>query len=384
MTAHTIQNSDLATTANMAFDEVFPDISPAMESSTTAKFTSRVNTAPCHDQQADFSTMVPISPCTSDESSSASFSASDIEYKYHVDPTVLGTGYSSSVRECIDRITGQRFAVKSIRKNDPAVKPGGLAREIRLLREMKHPSIVRLEDVYEDSDYVHLVTDLCEGGELFDKIVDKSSANNGNGPPCFAEVDAARVLYQILTAVSYMHERDVVHRDIKPENILFETKEVDSPVKIIDFGLARKHYASFGEPPMSTIVGTPYYIAPDVLRKKYDKSCDLWSVGVIAYILLCGYPPFNGGDNCEVYDAVRRGRYQFPSADWLGTSRESRDFIRRLLQKDPQKRMTVDQALSHPWIVKNCKNGDAMLIDDDSDNSSVEVVFHGLLPRFVC
>merc|ERR1712070_367987 len=124
-----------------------------------------------------------------------------------------------------------------------------------------------------------------------------------------------------------------------------------------------KHHVN--GPSMSTIVGTPYYISPDVLRRKYDRSCDLWSVGVISYILLCGYPPFNGSDNKEVYDAVRRGRYRFPSADWNHTSRESRDFVRRLLQKDPRKRMTVEEALNHPWIVYNVNNNAVNMIEEE-------------------
>lgn len=133
---------------------------------------------------------------------------------------------------------------------------------------------------------------------------------------------------------------------------------------------------------MSTVVGTPYYIAPEVLKGSYDKACDLWSVGVIAYILLCGYPPFNGNDNPEVYDSVRQGTYRFPSSDWSNTSRDSRDFIRRLLQMDPRKRMTVKQALNHPWIVKNVtssSDNDRMVVEEDrQDVASVEVVFHGL------
>ncbi|KAL7517576.1 hypothetical protein ACHAWF_000131, partial [Thalassiosira exigua] len=140
------------------------------------------------------------------------------------------------------------------------------------------------------------------------------------------------ILHQILAAVSHMHQRDIVHRDIKPENILFETKDKDSPVKLIDFGFARKHFGNQGEPPMTTTAGTPYYIAPEVLARKYDKSCDLWSVGVVAYVLMCGYPAFNSADDDEVHDAVRRGWYRFPSEEWSGSSREARDFIRHLLQ----------------------------------------------------
>mmetsp|Transcript_45620 Transcript_45620/g.95764 ORF Transcript_45620/g.95764 Transcript_45620/m.95764 type:complete len:418 (+) Transcript_45620:281-1534(+) len=326
-----------------------------------------------------------VSPCVSEESSASPSPInitgrySNIEYKYHIDHRVLGTGHHGSVRECIDRMTGERYAVKSIRKSDPAVNPRGLAREIAFLREVKHPGIVQLVDVFEDADYVHLVTDLCEGGELFDEIVYKS--NTENGSLCFTEEEASRVIYQILRAVSYMHEQNIVHRDIKPENILYEAFDEDSPIKIIDFGLSRKHYHG-QEPPMTSLVGTPYYIAPEVLSKKYDRSCDLWSVGVITYILLCGYPPFNGSNNKEVYNSVRRGRLSFPSCDWSSSTRDAREFIRKLIHRDPQRRMTAEQALNHRWIVKHNRNIDSMVSDEErQDNSSVEVVFKGASRR---
>merc|ERR1719199_1383421 len=300
-------------------------------------------------------------------SSSITGKRSDIWKKYHISTTVLGTGHFAAVRSCLDRATGQRYAVKSISKTDSSVKPAAISREIKLLQEMKHESIIQLVDVFEDDEYVHIVTNLCHGGELFDKILEKTA--DDNGVPCFEEHEAANIILQILNAVSYMHDHSIVHRDIKPENILFDSKDADSPIKIIDMGLARKHYDI--EPPMSTVVGTPYYIAPDVLKKSYDKSRDLWSVGVIAYILLCGFPPMNGSNNSEVYDAVRRGRYRFPSSEWVHTSRESRDFIRKLLQKDPSKRMSADEALNHSWILKHTAVEDSRM-----DNKSVEVVFH--------
>eukprot|EP01082_Thalassiosira_pseudonana_P007369 g7078.t1 g7078 contig23:1807757-1809052(-) len=294
----------------------------------------------------------------------------NVEEKYHVDPHILGVGHHGSVRQCVDRSTGQQFAIKSLRKSEHSSKLKDLDREVMLLDEMNHERIIRLVDLYEDEEYLHLVTNLCHGGELFDRIRKKSAENRVGG--CFSEQQAAKILHQLLSSVSYMHKNNVVHRDLKPENILFETTDEDSSIKIIDFGLARKHYAKHGEPPMKSLVGTPYYLAPEVLRKCYGKECDLWSVGVIAYILLSGYPPFNAPSSKGVYQKVMRGKYWFPSAEWKHVSIGAKDFIHRLLQMDPKKRMTADQALIHPWILSqlNRKN-----VEFNREDSSVEVVF---------
>jgi serine/threonine protein kinase len=337
----------------MIFDE---DFYLAMGSASTGRASSIASTHDVTEQ-----TVATISPSNSYSDASTADGADGsitgtfgkIKDKYIVDPRILGSGYHGSVRECIDRETGMRYAVKRIRKSDARVRHECIARETIHLREMKHTGIAGLVDVYEDSKYVHLVMDLCKGGELFDKIVEKSSHSKSSssidGVACFTEGEAARIVYQILNAVCYMHRHGVVHRDLKPENILFETADADSPVKIIDFGLARKHAAR--DAPMSNVAGTPYYIAPEVLRRKYDRSCDMWSVGVITYVLLCGYPPFNGVDDEDVHRAVQEGWYCFPCREWSGASLEALDFIRSLLEMDAGKRMTAEQALSHPWIV---------------------------------
>mmetsp|Transcript_41959 Transcript_41959/g.88086 ORF Transcript_41959/g.88086 Transcript_41959/m.88086 type:complete len:409 (+) Transcript_41959:304-1530(+) len=368
MAIHNISDSGIATTSKMIFDESFEESVPdcsTMTTDTAAKGASRlVSSSYNQKNEVPYSNSMPTAITEESSHSSAAVPITgafgNIEHKYHVDPHVLGTGHYGSVRECIDRSTGQRYAVKSICKSDPSVKPAGLVREIRLLKSTKHQNIVHLVDVYEDAKYVHIVTGLCKGGELFDRIIEKAS-NGDIGSKCFAEDDAAIVIRQVLEAVSYMHKRGIVHRDIKPENILYETKDEDSPVKVIDFGLARKHDSGL-EPPMTTLVGTPYYIAPEVLRKKYDKSCDLWSVGVVAYILLCGYPPFNGANNDETHRSVLRGQYNFPSRDWKGISSNARQFIRQLLQMDPTKRMTAEEALNHPWIIRHTPT-DAVMSD---------------------
>lgn len=308
-----------------------------------------------------------------------------IDAKYFIDHNIIGEGHHGSVRQCINRTTGKYHAVKSICKSAPSVNIKGIQREVSLLKSLKHDRILRLDDVFEDAQYVHLVTELCSGGELFDAITKRSSLGK-----CFSEHEAARIMYQLLDAVSYLHKNNVVHRDIKPENILFETREEDSDIKLIDFGLSRKHKGS-REAPMSTIVGTPYYLAPEVLGQSYTQSCDLWSVGIIVYILLCGYPPFNGANNKEVYAAVQRGIYYFPTAEWQHISHAAKDFIIRLLQVDPRGRISAEEALRHPWIAQYHLDRVSMtnvtehqdqlvhIVNDDSESCSsfVEVVLDG-------
>lgn len=218
---------------------------------------------------------------------------SDVRVKYHINPKELGHGHYGVVRKCMDRETKEWLAIKSIRKSKVS-KIEVLKREIEILKEVQHPHIIRLVDVYEDSKYLHLVTELCTGGELFDRIIAKTQSEEGH----YSEHDAASIVRDILDAIAYCHDvKQIVHRDLKPENFLFLTEEEDSPIKIIDFGLSRHNDANQGI--MQTKVGTPYYVAPEVLRRQYTKSCDIWSIGVITYILLCGYPPFYGDSDTD-------------------------------------------------------------------------------------
>lgn len=275
-----------------------------------------------------------------------------LEERYLVKPCILGYGRQGSVRECINRHTGRRLAVKSIRKSNPALHPRNLRQEATLLAEVKHPHIIPFVEVCEDDENFHIITEICEGGDLFDRT--SSKASNGD-EGCFAELQAARILYEILHAIRHLHQHNIVHRDIKPENILFQTPDENSPIAVIDFGLAKKHFPHKGEPPLTSVSGTPYYIAPEVLRKSYDKACDVWSVGVIAYILLCGQPPFNGTNSKVICRSVVNDPVRFSSKVWKDISVSATDFVARLLQKDPKKRLTADQALRHPWIVKQMK-----------------------------
>jgi len=272
----------------------------------------------------------------------------DVRVKYHINPKELGHGHYGIVRKCMNRETNQWFAIKSIKKckvkNIEVLK-----REIEILKEVDHPHIIDLVEVHEDIKYLHLITELCTGGELFDRIITKTQSEEGH----FSEKDAAKLVRDILDAINYCHtEKQIVHRDLKPENFLYLTDKDDSPIKIIDFGLSRHDDQNMGI--MKTKVGTPYYVAPEVLRRQYTKSCDIWSIGVITYILLCGYPPFYGDNDTQIFSAVRAGDFDFPSPDWDEISQNAKDFICALLKMDPSQRLSAEQALLHKWIMEQC------------------------------
>jgi len=270
---------------------------------------------------------------------------SNVLNDYQVFPKVLGSGHYGCVRECIQRSTKKSFAVKSIDKSK-ITRLDHLRREVNILSKMKHNCVMKMIDCYEDEKYVHIVTEKYTGGELFDKIIATTTPDG-----CFSEQKAARIIKSLLEAVAHLRRKNICHRDIKPENILFETEDEDSDIRLIDFGLARKY--SKGDAPMANPVGTAYYMSPELIKGKYDRSCDIWSVGVVAYILICGYPPFNGNSDPVIFDTIRKGRLQFPEKAWSGVSDEGKDFIKSLLRKDPRKRFSATEALAHPWIVNN-------------------------------
>eukprot|EP00581_Thalassiosira_minuscula_P029517 CAMPEP_0183769204 /NCGR_PEP_ID=MMETSP0739-20130205/20867_1 /TAXON_ID=385413 /ORGANISM="Thalassiosira miniscula, Strain CCMP1093" /LENGTH=347 /DNA_ID=CAMNT_0026008731 /DNA_START=78 /DNA_END=1121 /DNA_ORIENTATION=- len=266
----------------------------------------------------------------------------NITVNYCISPNVLGKGHFGIVRECIHRATQQTFAVKSIDKSKIR-RLDHLQREIYLLASMDHHAIMRMVDCYEDMEYVHIITERCTGGELFDLILDNFSSHG-----CLHEQKAANIIKSLLEAVAYLHKNDVVHRDIKPENILFETNGDESTLKLIDFGLARVHRK--GDAPMTNPVGTAYYMSPELLQGNYTKSTDIWSIGVVAYVLLSGYPPFNGSCDGEIHNATQRGKLYFHGTRWADKGDDAIDFIKCLLRRDQRRRYTAEKALRHPWI----------------------------------
>ncbi|XP_075014898.1 calcium/calmodulin-dependent protein kinase type 1 isoform X1 [Calonectris borealis] len=252
---------------------------------------------------------------------------------------ILGTGAFSEVVLAEEKATRKLVAIKCIAKKALEGKETSIENEIAVLHKIKHPNIVALDDIYESGTHLYLIMQLVSGGELFDRIVEKGF---------YTERDASALIRQILDAVKYLHDMGIVHRDLKPENLLYYSLEEDSKIMISDFGLSKIEGCGSV---MSTACGTPGYVAPEVLAQKpYSKAVDCWSIGVIAYILLCGYPPFYDENDAKLFEQILRAEYEFDSPYWDDISDSAKDFIQHLMEKDPSKRFTCEQALQHPWI----------------------------------
>ncbi|EJD76692.1 calcium/calmodulin-dependent protein kinase type 1 [Loa loa] len=252
---------------------------------------------------------------------------------------ILGTGAFSKVF-LAEQISEPGFlvAIKCIDKKALKGKEESLENEIKVLRKLRHSNIVQLYDTFDEKQYLYLVMELVTGGELFDRIVAKGS---------FTERDASILMRQVLEAAAFMHENGVVHRDLKPENLLYYDQTEDSKIMISDFGLSKIDESGV----MATACGTPGYVAPEVLQQKpYGKAVDIWSIGVITYILLCGYPPFYDENDANLFAQIIRGEYEFDSPYWDEISESAKDFISHLMCCDPEQRYTCHQALAHPWI----------------------------------
>ncbi len=271
--------------------------------------------------------------------------------KYIVLPKICGYGVAGSVRKCIHRETLRTHAVKTIDKSK-AKRVDRIQREIAFLGQVDHPSIIHTYEIFEDKKNVHIVTEMCYGGELFDKIVD----NAEKGKQCLSEHETVTIIRSLLDAVSYLHKNDICHRDIKPENILFEKKGDMSSIRLIDFGLSIRHRS--GQKPLSSMVGTSYYMSPQVLEGSYDKSCDIWSIGVMTYVMLTGRPPFNGPNDDAIFGKIKAAELEFSGPVWEGISEAAKDFIRCLVRTDPQARWDAEMALQHAWLRDSLLNKD--------------------------
>jgi len=279
------------------------------------------------------------------------------------DAGVLGTGTFSTVREAIHKDTGMRYAVKAI--NLTNIQPQTLIRlrrEIQVLRSLNHKNIIQLYEIFEEDGMLLMIMELCTGGELWHFLQRVEIFPNGEkfyySPSgervALTEAKVARIIQGIVEAISYCHGRGVCHRDLKLENLMLANTDDGATVKLIDFGFSKL----FKGNNMFAVLGSPYYVAPEVLRARppqadkpglgYGCACDMWSVGVIAYMILCGQAPFDGETDQERLTAVKRGVFKYPAHANL--SPEATSFVNGLLCIDPGKRITARQGLLHPWL----------------------------------
>jgi len=273
----------------------------------------------------------------------------NIEEFYEISK-VLGKGAFSVVKLATRKSDGKQFALKIMRKADEGdlKKDQIIKTEIEILKRVDHPHVVKMEEVFEMDDEIILVLQLITGGELFEKIVEKTF---------YTEKDASKVIRQILEGLQAMHNHQVVHRDLKPENLLLSTNDDDADVLITDFGLSAV-LPEDGDKLLHDAVGTPSYIAPEILialdtPQGYSYEVDVWGVGVIMYILLCGFTPFFGEDDDEIYDKIEEGEYSFPSPYWDKISSEAKDLIQQCFILDRNERITINDMLKHPWICEH-------------------------------
>lgn len=263
----------------------------------------------------------------------------------------LGSGAYGEVRLAFEKNTGLKYAIKIISKRKFTINGKNqmnlnaqIMSEVNILKKLEHPCIIKIKEVIDVPDAVYIVLDLVEGGELFDKVVELEK---------YDEATAKLLFYQMVLAIKYLHDQGISHRDLKPENILLsDSGNKETLIKVTDFGLSKFFDA---KTVMKTFCGTPNYLAPEVLESKgedsYTNKIDNWSLGVILYICLAGYPPFSEENSSLSLDKqIKQGVYDFPREHWKGVSKTAIDLIRRLMCVDPNKRATLDEVLQHDWI----------------------------------
>lgn len=265
---------------------------------------------------------------------------------YEISNTVLGLGISGKVVQCYCKKTREKHALKVLHDCTKA------RREVDLhWRASGCRHIVNIIDVYENTysgnKCLLVVMECMEGGELFQRIQDRQDG-------AFTEREAAQIMREICLAVKYLHDMNIAHRDLKPENLLYTKPDQTGILKLTDFGFAKE---TFSKDTLQTPCYTPYYVAPEVLGpEKYDKSCDIWSLGVIMYILLCGFPPFYSNHGLAISPGmkkrIRTGQYDFPDPEWKNVAHDAKELIRGMLCIDPTQRLTIEQVMRNKWIAQ--------------------------------
>lgn len=255
------------------------------------------------------------------------------------DDRVLGSGFSGEVVAARCRCTGTQVAVKSYAKNGMSRSCEDYLRaEVNIYLTAHHPHIATLLAVYESSDDLTFVMDLCTGGELFNRLTEKHH---------FTEADAKQTARQMCSSIEYLHQHGVVHRDLKLENWLYESESANAPLKLIDFGFALQWNR---KKPMTAVVGSDSYLAPEVFLQSYSEKCDMWSLGVLVYSLLVGKQPFKAATQEELIEQIKLAQWSFPKEGESAISKDAQDFVQRLLTPDVNERMSAKQCLGHPWL----------------------------------
>ena len=252
----------------------------------------------------------------------------------------LGKGGYGKVYEIRSKKTGEIRACKHLSKlNIKNLEK--FKREIEILKKMDHPNIIKLYEVFESERSLYLVMEECKGGEIFDKIIERIQAKQ-----MYSEKDAANIIQQVMSCIQYCHNHNICHRDLKPENLLYLNpgSERDNRIKVIDFGLSQS------ADKLKTKVGTAYYVSPEILKGNYTQLCDIWSAGVILYILLTGDPPFNGASDQIIYNKIMKFDFSFPENKWKHISKEAKDLLQNHMLVPENKRATAKKVLEHTWF----------------------------------
>lgn len=306
---------------------------------------------------------------------------------YKLTGEILGEGAYASVQTCVNIYTDQEYAVKIIDKI-PGHARARVFREVETFHHCQgHPNIIQLTEFFEDDEKFYLVFEKINGGQLLRRIQEHVA---------FSEIEAAQIVREVASALNFLHAKGIAHRDLKPENILCVNKDTLCPIKICDFDLGsgikfNSLSSPVATPQLLTPVGSAEFMAPEVVdafvgeANHYDKRCDLWSLGVITYILLCGYPPFYGncgkdcgwerGDNCQqcqnqLFTSIQDGRYEFPDREWSSISEEAKDLIRSLLVKNAMGRISAAEVLKHPWLRMCLEEQQSNVVKRSGDASS--------------